>query len=277
MISIAQPIAAGNAIRLFIEPPSGSLKWRILRKGADTFTDQDDANALVTFEGDDKVFIDTEALQNDVPAFYKPYYFNGAAWSTAGAVSATPRATYQDCSTDALDIVCDRIREGLAVEVQRGNFHSELGYISVYTAPPSMEKDIRFPVVTVTLDHEVPNGRALGEILMDDEFDDDSSYFESEGWLANVQISVVGWSLNPNERRDLRKALRRIVVANLPVFADAGMQQVELSQADSDAVSGEYGAPIYQAVCTFSCLSPVRVGNSTSVVTDVEVRGNSNV
>jgi hypothetical protein len=274
MISIAQPIPAGNAIRLFIEPPSGSVTWRILRKGADTFVDQNDASALLVLDGDEKVFVDTQSLQNDIPTFYKPYYFNGTAWSSAPTVSATPSATYEDCSTDALDIVCDRIRDGLAVEVARGNFVSELGYIGLYKAPPSMEKDIRFPVVTVTLDHEAPNGRALGEMLIDDEFEEDD-FFESEGWLAAVQISIIAWSLNPDERRDLRKALRRIVVANLPVFADAGIQQVELAQQDSDAVSGEYGAPIYQAVCTFSCLSPVRVGSRTGSIIDVEVRGNA--
>ncbi len=277
MISICQPISAGNAIRIFVEPPTGSLRWRVLRKASDTFGDQDDTSALNAYEGDEKVFIDSQSLQNEVGAFYKAYFFNGSAWSTAPSILTTPSATYEDHSTDTLDIVCDRLRAGLLVEVQRQNLLSDLGYIQVYTAPPSMEKDLRFPLVTVSLSNECPYGRGIGEQLIEDELEDDGDWFESEGWLASVQLSVVGWSLNPDERREMRKALRRIVVANLPVFADHGMQHVELSQQDSDAVSGEYGAPIYQVVSTFSCLAPVRVGSRASTVINVEVRGNSNV
>jgi hypothetical protein len=272
MISNAQPLSAGNAIRLFIEPPTGALKWRILRKASDTFSDENDTGALVVYEGDEKVFIESaESLINEVAAYYRPYYWNGTVWAAGATRAATPSARYEDCSTDVLDTVCDRLRSGLLVEVQRGNFITDIGYIQVFTAPPSLERDIRFPVVTVSLDDESQEIRGLGEDIYGDELIDDD-VFESEGWLARVRLTVTGWSQNPEERNELRKALRRIVVSNLPVFADKGMQLVQFEQQNSDAVSGEYDAPLFLTMGTFSCVAPVRVGYTTeTTVTDIQI------
>ena len=262
MISIVQNLHIGNALRLFIQPPAGARRWRVLRKGSDTFTGQDDAEALVAFDGDDKVFVDAESQINDQMAFYRPYYTaDGIAWTAGATAHGTPTADYVDNSPDVLGLLRDRIEAGLFVECQRGTFIPDAGYIQVFTAPPVMSADLRMPVVTVHLESEDPSDRAIGENVFGDEFDSiGMDMNESEGWLANVSITVIGWSLNSDERIELRKALRRIIIGNLAVFSAAGVQQVAFSQHDIDAVNGEYPAQIYQSMCNFTCISSVRVG-----------------
>ena len=90
MISIVQPLHIGNALRLFIEPPAGAVRWRILRKGSDSFVDHDDQGALVVYEGDDKVVIDSAHLQNEVMAFYRPFYTSdGITWAAGPTASGS--------------------------------------------------------------------------------------------------------------------------------------------------------------------------------------------
>lgn len=270
MISIVQPLHIGNALRLFIEPPAGALRWRVLRKGSDAFAGHDDPSALVAYEGDDKVVLDFTALPNEVMAFYRPFYTaDGVTWSAGPTSSGTPRATYEEFTTDVMALLRDRLEAGLKVEVERGNLINELGYVQVYTAPPSLERDLRFPLVTMSLENEASGYRGIGENISGDEFDSIGfEWGESEGWLENVTIKIVGWSLNSDERLELRKAIRRIIIANLQVFGDAGMDQVDLSASDDDAVNGEYAAPIYLVNATLSCVAPVRVGGDVSAIVD---------
>lgn len=270
MISMVQNLYAGNALRLFLQPPAGAVSWRVLRKGADDFTDQNDPAAFLVYEGDEKIIVDAEFLTNEVMVFYRPFYFDGTTWTAGPTNHGTPTATYADHSTDVLAFMRDRLERGLLVEVQRGNLTHELGYVQVYTAPPALEQSLRFPLVTIHLDNESPGVRGIGENISGDEFDEVGfQWEESEGWLADVQLSIIGWSLNSDERIELRKALRRIVVANLPVLQSRGIDQVSLNQQDVDAVSGEYGAPVYQVVNTFSCIAPVRVSERIDPITDV--------
>lgn len=277
MISMIQNLHIGNALRLFIQPPAGAVVWRILRKGADTFTGETDAAAFIAYEGDERVFVDAENLLNEVMAFYKPYYtVDGVNWTTAATAFGTPTPNYADYSTDVLGILRDRLEAGLKIECERGNFLPEAGYIQVFTAPPSLERDLRMPLVTIHMDSEEPGERAIGECISGDEFDSIGfDWNESQGWLANVNIAVIGWSLNSDERIELRKALRRIIIANMEVFTSNGIDQVSFSQQDIDAVNGEYPAQIYQSMCNFTCISPVRVGGQVGAIRTIISR-NSN-
>lgn len=277
MISLIQSPHAGNALRLFIEPPANAVVWRILRKGADTFTGESDPDAYVAYEGDEKVITDAHYLQNEVMAFYRPYYTaDGVTWTAGATAHGTPTADYVDHTTDVLSFLRERLEAGLYVECQRGTFVTETGAISVYTAPPSLERDLRLPLVTVHLENEDPGERAIGETIAGDEFDAIGfEWDESEGWLANVQITVIGWSLNSDERIELRKALRRIIIANLPIFSSQGIEQVSFTQSDIDAVNGEYPAQIYQVMCNFTCISPVRVGGNVDAIRTIIARINN--
>lgn len=271
MISMVQPLHVGNALRLFLEPPAGALAWRVLRKGSDTFAGHDDPSALVAYEGNDRVIVDSTALTNEVRAFYRPFYTSdGLTWVPGATNSGTPAATYVDQTTDVMSEMRRRLEDGLLVECQRGNFATELGYIQVYTSPPTMEQGLRFPLVTIELTNEAPADRAIGECIGSDDFDEIGGVWgEAEGWLANVQLNIVGWSLNGDERIELRKAIRRIVVGNLPVFADLGWLTPSLQAADVNAVNGEYTSPVFQAVCTFTCVAPVCVSGPVDPVREI--------
>ena len=272
MISLAQPLPIGNAVRLLLEPPVGAVVWRVLRRGSNTFTGPDDAGAFLVFDDSLDSFVDTQFLENDVTYFYKPYYSadHGTTWTPGAAVSATPRASYADLSTDVLTLVRDRLEAGLKIEVERGVIASDLGYVQVFTAPPIAETT-SFPAVTIHLESEKPAERALGEYIGGEEFDAvEFGWEETEGWLADVNLQIIGWCLNADERSALRKSLRRIILGNLGVFAADGLELVTLEQSDVDSLNGEYGVPgMFQTVNTFTCLAPVRVGGNVDAISSV--------
>lgn len=279
MISIVQPLHIGNALRLFIEPPAGAVSWRILHKGSDTFLGPNDTSARIAYEGDERVIVDVVALVNDVMAFYRPYYTSddGQTWTAGPTNYGTPKAIYEEYTADVMSLVRDRLEAGLMVEVKRGNLINELGYVQVYTAPPSLEQNLTFPLVTITLEDDDSNIRGIGEDISGDEFDQAGfDWLESEGWLADVQLTIVGWSVNSDERIEMRKAIRRIIIGNLPVFASKGIDQVNLQMKDNDAVNGEYGAPIYQVIATFTCTAPTRVGGRVDAISEVNSTLRSN-
>lgn len=274
MISLIEPVAAGNALRVFLEPPAGARSWRLLRKLSDSFTGEDDPDAIIAYEGADKPVLDIKGLVNSTLYYYRPYYHDGVAWSAGETVSSTPAASYYDLTTDVLSLVRERLDLGLQEELARGTLVHDDGHVKVLTAPP-LDEDTRWPVVTVHLQDEAPSEHGIGEMIAADEFDEAGFVWgQSEGYLARTQLSIMGWSLNPDERVDLRKALRRIVVANLPVFDFAGMVEIEFSYQDMEDCES-YNAPVYQALCTLRCLAPVRVGSNAGAIR--EVISNANV
>lgn len=280
MISMIQPMAIGNALRVFLTPPENAQYWRVLRKGTDDISDPEDENAALVYEGDIRAFIDTHFLTNEVRAYYTPFYRINGAWVRGQGNYGTPSSTYEDYSTEVLSVMRERLEAGLTVEVERGNILNELGYIQVLTAPPNQSSgSISFPLVTLTLEDERPEMRGIGEDTFGElEDPEDQTWLEQEGWLANVRVVIVGFSLNPDERLELRKAIRRVIVGNLTVLADKGIILPMLSLSDVDAVNGEYGdTPMYLVTGEFTCTAPVRVGQMAGgVITDVNVEANPN-
>lgn len=274
MISMIQPVAIGNALKLYLTPPADAEYWRVLRKGTDDISGPDDEYAFVAYEGDDRAFVDCASLQNEVRAYYTPFYRIAGAWVQGQGNYGTPVSTYEDASTDVLSLVRDRLEAGLTVEVERGNLMNDLGYIQVLTAPPAVHMNISFPLVTVTLEEESPSVRGIGEDVSGQFTDvEDETWLEEEGWLANVRLNMVGWSLNPDERIELRKAIRRVIVGNLNVFAAKGIVLPQLTLSDADAVNGEYGdTPLYLVAGDFTCTAPVRVGHMAGgTINDIDV------
>lgn len=277
MISTVHPLYVGNALRVFVDPPAGAVVWRVYRKGSNTFSGMDDPGALLVYEGAEKVFTDSKSLQNDIMAFYKPWYsLDGVFWIEGAVGSGTPRATYAETSTDALGLVRDRLEAGLQVECDRGTFMTELGYIQVYTASPSLERDLRFPLVTVHLDREQSSERGIGNDIVGLSAADplDGIGWQSgEGWLAEVELTIIGWCLNGDERSELRKAIRRIILGNLPLFSDNGLENISVMQSDENAINGEYPAPMYMVITSLTCLAPLVVAGveAGATVADVSV------
>lgn len=261
---------AGNALQLTVVPPVGALRWRVLRQGIDSFSGPTDSAALVAYEGTEPIFIDSAVgLINQAPAFYRAYYWDGTVWTASVTAQGTPDATYADQSVDALTIVRERLEAGMAVEIAAGRISNTNGHIRVLTAPP-VANEVELPIVTITLESEPIGERGVGEQIGSDTFDG-VDWTEHDGYIASVRLNIVCWSLNPDERVELRKALRRILVANLPVFDFAGLVLVEFTFRDADLLEGQFEAPVYQVVVDFSCQAPVVITNEVDAISDVIV------
>ncbi len=271
MIHLVQPLHVGNALRLHFTPPPGAVMWKVLRKETSSFAGHADPDAFLAYEGDDHVAVDATLLRNGVQQFYQPCWTtDGASWTAGPVVSGTPEADYAEHSTDVLSFLRDRLEAGLLVECQRGNFQTEGGYIRVILGSPSLEQDLRFPLVTVHMEREGSGERAIGEAISGDYFDAIGfEWGESEGWLADCNVTMIGWSLNGDERNALRQAMRRIIIGNMEVFESFGWTRIDFHAEDIDAVNGEYPSPIYQVMGTFSCIAPVRVGGTVDAISAV--------
>ena len=269
MISQIVPVAVGNALQIFLEPPPDAISWRLLRNESGTFANQEDPAAVCLYRGDDLTCVmDSHCLVNGTSYCYCVFYFDDTEWTPSAIVSATPGSTYADQSIDVLSVVRDRLDCGLQNEILLGNLSPSSGVIAVLNAPPIFE-ETSWPVVTVHVTSDSSGERAIGELVFPDEFNAVSSQWsETQGWLARVQLAIVGWSKNPDERIALRKALRKIVIGNLDVFDSAGMIQIDFAQQDIDELSS-FPAPVYQAMCTFSCEAPAGVSQTAALTGDL--------
>lgn len=272
MLQFAQSLPVGNAVLLVLKPPAGADEWRLLRKPANTFGDYDDPEAY-TAPIPDKSTIDVFGLVNGVEVWYRPYYRILGIWSGDEAVSVTPNANFEDVSADPFGVLRERLDLGLQIYIQRGDLNHPLNRIPVLTASPRIE-EVSLPVVSLHVDVDAPEDRGIGEILDQDEYDGTDTT-SAEGWLASMQIKIVGWCLNADERKAIREAIRSIVIANLPILENEGIQQVEITLNDLDDMES-YAAPMYMAHGIFKCIYPVVVTGKTpgiSVVnTNLEVR-----
>jgi hypothetical protein len=255
-------LPVGNAVKIVHRMPRGANSVRVLRSDQPSFVDAFDPTATLIYEGDCDSLVDASAL-NGVTYHYMLFYLIGVTWTATPVYSVTVASTYEDHTVDFQTLVLDRIRAGLAVELERGVLSHDDSEIPTLSGAPVYE-DTRFPIVTVTLQSEASSLRALGEQI---DYDDPEQ--EHEGWIARSAISIVGWSQNPDQRIALRKAIRRVVVANLPIFADAGINEIEFSQNDIDELSA-YPAPIYQVAGSLSGLLPVIVRNQAPIVRSVQ-------
>lgn len=268
MISFAQSLPVGNAVRIVLSPPAQAASWRLLRKATDDFTGQDDPAALVVIDGDVRSIVDRQTLVNGSTYYYKAYWFAGATWTPTASVPITVAANYQEVTDDVLMLVRERLDLGLLVELQRGKLKHPRNKIPVLTAFP-FSQEVAWPVVTVHLSSGGSDGRAIGEMLEPDSFNGED-WELSEGWIERVRLDVIAWSQNPDERQSLRQAIRRLVIANLQVFDDAGMIQIDLQQMDGEE-PGEKNTVIYKSIGSFSCLAPVQVVGLQGEVVDVEM------
>jgi hypothetical protein len=277
MISELSPLPVGNAVQISLDGlPATTVHWRVLRNVTGVFPAFNDPASVLVMdcnEGDPQTFVDFGAgLINGTLTYYQAFYFNGTTWSTDAAPSScTPATTYVDESVDAQSIVIDRLTAGINAEIARGALNPIAGSIEVLSAPPVFSEELRWPVISVHMNSEAPVDRALGEQIADDNLNTLTDLWEDhEGWHGKTQLAIIGWSLNADERIILRKAIRRILIANLKVFDAALLLQVEVSQQDIEDFSS-YSAAVYETVCTFTCVTPLAVNAPAPPITDVEV------
>jgi hypothetical protein len=272
MISLIQTLPIGNALRVFLNPPAGASQWKLLRNTVNTFTGHNDPAAAVVLDTESlRQVLDRSGLANGTTYYYKPYSLTGAVWTGHDSVAAVPEASLLDASIDALSIVRERIEMGMQAEITAGRLKHNYNRIPVLTAPPLFE-DTRWPVITVHLDDDSPAEHGIGMELVPDQSDGDD-VTEFEGYLSSVRLNIVAWSLNPDERAILRKALKRVVLGNAQVFDDAGMTNIVTAFTDTEDFQS-FSAPVYQSLCRLSCLAPSAVSGSIGTIDEVDVEIN---
>lgn len=265
------PHAAGAAVQITYSLPLEAKAFVILRRTDSAFIGAEDPDAVVVKFGRMPIeaFVDCLFLTNGTEYFYCPYWTaDGVTWQADPVKSATPAASYIPGNTDVLALLRERIDVAMQYVLARGDLYHDQGAIPVLTAPPASDA-VSYPVVTLHLTQDASSGRGIGELVSRDVQLSDSEWQEYQGWHASVQIAVVGWSLNPDERAVLRKALRDAVIANLEVFDDAGMVTVDFSQQDVEDFQS-FNVPMYQTIGTFSCTVPVVVATNVGVIEVVD-------
>jgi hypothetical protein len=265
MISLLSSYPSGNAVSILLNPPSTAVKWRVLRNLTGVFVDQDDATLI--YEGDEKLITDIAAIDNGIKVYYQPFYWNGAAWSTAEAKDITPGMSMVNRSVDVHSLVRDRVDAGLNALLARGDIQHQNGIIPVLTASPQIE-DALFPLVTVHQNSDSPEHQFIGAQFEPDYTDDDGMIIDVDGYYSRFNIDVVAWSLNGDERKLLRNALKLVLTSNIEIFAANGIEEIEFDYSDQDDFE-TYQSPMYTVRCAIRCLAPTAVTGKAPAIVDV--------
>jgi hypothetical protein len=272
---MAFSLSAGSAVRVHTSQAPGSPYMRLLRKSVASFSGPDDPSAILLVDefGGDYWLDSSDALVNGTEIFYRCYDWNGAAWVDQGvSFAATPAASYIPDTLDVQEFVRDRVQLGVTAAIAAQRLSPASGVIQVLTAPFSLAENTTFPCVSVHLETTGPEIRGLGDELMDDILvPDDDTWQATEGWLARTSLNVVAVSQNADERIQLRKVLRQIIQANLPVFSGVGMSLVEFSQSDTEEFR-ENNVPLYMSSGSFSCVAPAWIRVPIGEISEVTLR-----
>lgn len=269
MFTYLAPVAAGNAVLAILSPPAWAKSWRVLRKATDTIAAQDDAQALVAYEGEDRSFIDIAGLRNNVQVFYRPFYWNGDAWIADVSMAVTPAVLYTDVSCDVVSLLRERLDLGMVHYVGAGKLHHKNGKIPVMNATPTYE-GTAFPVVSVILASDAPAQDFVGGVVGGDVKHASGQVSSFTGHMSRYEINITAFTPNSDARAALRMALKAILTANRVIFEENQITQVEVSFTDQDDFQS-YGEPMFMVRGSFTCLAPTAIEVRTGVISDVSV------
>src|ERR1019366_6702028 len=164
MISNIVAAAVGNALKIYLVPPPGTLKLVVLRNTTGVFPAYNDALSVAVFDGSDESYmVDTDGIVNGTLYYYCEFDFDGADWDPSAIVSATPACTYKDQSVDVLSIVRDRIDAGIKNEILIGTLTPKSGTIAVTNAAPFIENTL-WPTISVHVDSDGSGDRSIGDM-----------------------------------------------------------------------------------------------------------------
>lgn len=264
-IALLRTLPIGHAVELVVSLDPGTMAWHVLRRTDDDFPVDplDDTNSVVihveqcapTDHARQIPVLDLKDVRHGQPYWYIAYGYDGLQWRGASPQPFTPQPHAHVRSIDPLTLLRDRLIVGLQDAVIAGRLKPASGNLPVLTAPPQTDTTT-WPLVTLHLETDTAAERAIGEqIDQDYRRLTDGDWQETEGWLSRIEISVVGWSQNPDERSVLRQELKHLIIGNLPVFAALGLITPDWNQRDSEDFT-TYNAPVYQTAGAFSCLVP---------------------
>lgn len=242
-----------------------------MRRMDEAFRDENDPDAVCIYDGcDEKTFLDTHFLTNGKTYFYRLFCKAGETWMVDDTKSAVPECTFTSGGEDPQLILRDRLDYGLAELLKRRQLHHPHGKIPVLTAPPTFD-GTTFPVVVVQFTSGASAEYGVGDFLGESLDEDDDEWEIDEGWLSQVQLTVVAWSLNADERIRLRRAIEYLLIANMSVLDASGISQISLQQSDHEDYQS-YAVPMYQSVSTISCLAPRYVGHREDRIRHVNLQ-----
>lgn len=275
-IAYAAPLPSGNAAQIIITPQAGEVSWRVLRKvgamDSTNFSGPDDPSAMLIHDGNSRTINDFLGLVNGSPHTYIVYPFdaNGALMPLFAKATIIPNQDFEDTSVDVQEVVRGRIESVLTTMIAKGQLPITANQISVLSIPFGSQ-NTPIPIVTVLLGSDVSDTRAIGDGLGAGLPVDAVGWDESDGWLSRVSIDLCIWSLNPEERNDLRRAVKAAIVSSLGHFDDAGMVQIDLHLRDEEDCES-MNAPLYKTTGVLSCLAPSSTVNHASRINTVSVQ-----
>ena len=259
---------AAAAVYLYLDPPDGPSALRLVRRYDATFP------ALPTGTGNHQIYagpptggvLDWHEVLPGTTHWYAPYYLTGATWTLGTAHSITPTIQTHAPTLDSLDAIRERVEVGLNALLADGYLRHPRNQFSVLTAPLVLE-DVCFPAVAVHLDQATADQHFVGGYIGSD-LVPSGQVSTSEGWWARYQVQVEAWSLNPDERRLLRRALRDILVSGRDVLELIGLMELEVSLADNEDFQS-YNAPLYHTVAKLTYLAPDVIWSEATPLRDI--------
>lgn len=260
---------AGAAVFIALAPPCGAVQMRVLRRWDDAFPSDapDDPDAFVVYAGGAQAgVLDWHEVVPGVEHWYAAYYSIAGLWSRSDPVSITPSVQTHAPTLDSLDVIRERVEIGLNAMVTAGHLRHPRGRFAVLTAPPVLD-DVVFPVVAVHLEQATPEQHFI-EGFLGEEILEDGSWRDFEGWRSRYSVLAESWSLNPDERRLLRRAMRDVLVASRDVLELCGIQELDVTLADDEDFQS-YSAPMYRSHARLSYLAPDVVWVETQPIAEV--------
>jgi hypothetical protein len=251
---LARPGAAVFAALADI--PCGARQMRVLRRWDANFPDApvEDAETFAVFGGAPQTgVLDWHGLVPDIPHWYAVYYLVDDAWQRAEPQSIVPTRQVHPPSLDSLDAIRERVEIGLNALLDAGHLRHPRGRFTVLTAPPLFD-DVAFPAVAVHLEQATPDQHFIGGFIGEERLEN-GCWQETAGWRSRYAVSIEAWSLNPDERRLLRRAIRDTVIAARDVLEMIGLQELEATVSDDEDFQS-YNAPLYRTQTRLSYLAP---------------------
>lgn len=236
-----------------------------MRNSVDVFPDQD--SGVIVYEGNFRSFVDIAGIENDDLLYYRPFYWDGSAWTAGATRSVTPSLRIVDRSVDVISLVRDRLDQGLNSLLRRGDLKHPNGVIPVLTASPQIE-ETSFPVVTVQLQNDSDAQHFIGDQFCPPIENADFTVTDTDGYFSDITIDVVSWHKNGDERKLYRRALKSILLGNIDVFTDAEMQEFHYRYADAEDFQ-TYPMPVYMCQCTLTCIAPSAIVSTSDAIVDV--------
>ncbi|MDU7524593.1 MAG: hypothetical protein E7K72_25025 [Roseomonas mucosa] len=271
---MAQALPVGNAVRLWLTPPAGAVTWRVLRAAAPREIVAFDMKgpAVVADNCDEESVLDATGISNGTAYNYRVFYRDAAgAWTAGNTVLAYPRQSYTPGGPDVQGIIHGRLSAGLAAEIERKTLLLTRPEVQVVMAPDLQVEVTGLPAVSVHFEGKSPDSHALGtNVVTQAQGIGGGDWEETGGTLDRVTIGISAVSLNSEERKQLRQAVDRVLRANQPVFAAAGMLNVQWQQTDREEFT-EKGVPVLFTDTSLSCVAGYFVTDTLPPITDTKV------